>query len=108
MVIGKGGGRDLHAEVAYPKDVMGPLPAVIYIHGGGWIGGSQKQSPILELAKAGYFAASIEYRLSNEAKWPAQIQDCKLGVRWIRANAAKFNVDPNGSASGAPARAAIW
>jgi acetyl esterase/lipase len=94
VVIGKGGGRDLHAEVAYPKNATKPMPAVIYIHGGGWIGGSHKQSPVLALAQAGYFAASIEYRLSNEAKWPAQIEDCKLGVRWLRANAAKYNVDP--------------
>ncbi len=95
VVIGKGGGRDLHAEIAYPKFVTGPLPAVIHIHGGGWIGGSYKSGALMELAKAGFFAASIEYRLSNEAKWPAQIQDCKLGVRWLRANAAKYNVDPN-------------
>ena len=95
VVIGQGGGRDLHAEVAYPRNATGPLPAVIYIHGGGWIGGSHRQSPILRLAQEGYFAASIEYRLSSEAKWPAQIQDCKLGVRWLRANAAQYHVDPH-------------
>jgi len=95
VVIGKGGGRDLHAEIAYPKNATTPMPAVIYIHGGGWIGGSHKNSPIQGLARAGFFAASIEYRLSNEAKWPAQIEDCKLGVRWLRANAAKYRVDPN-------------
>jgi len=94
-IIGKGGDHDLHAEIAYPKDSTKPLPAVIYIHGGGWIGGSHKNGPIIQLAKAGYFAASVEYRLSNVAKWPAQIQDCKLGVRWLRANAAKYNIDPN-------------
>jgi len=95
VVIGKGGTSDLHAEIAYPKDATGPFPAIIYIHGGGWIGGSQKHAPILKIAQAGYFAASIEYRLSNVAKWPAQIQDCKLGVRWLRANAAQYHVDPN-------------
>jgi acetyl esterase/lipase len=95
VVIGKGGGRDLHAEIAYPENAAGPLPAVICIHGGGWIGGTHKSSPILHLAQTGYFAASIEYRLSKEAKWPAQIQDCKLGVRWLRANAAQYHVDPN-------------
>jgi acetyl esterase/lipase len=95
VVTGQGGGRDLHAEIASPSDATGPLPAVIYIHGGGWIGGDYHGGPIQGLAKAGYFAASIEYRLSNEAKWPAQIEDCKLAVRWLRANAAKYNVDPN-------------
>jgi acetyl esterase/lipase len=95
VVFGKGGTEDLHADIAYPKNATGPLPAVIYIHGGGWIGGTDKEGDITGLAHHGYFAASIEYRLSNVAKWPAQIQDCKLAVRWLRANAAKYNVDPN-------------
>jgi len=96
VVIGTGGDRDLHAEIAYPTKEDGLLPAVIYIHGGGWSAGSHKQSTILlKLAREGFFAASIEYRLSKEAKWPAQIQDCKLGVRWLRANAAQYHVDPN-------------
>jgi len=86
---------DLHAEMAWPKDATAPMPAVIYIHGGGWIGGSYKGGPLLHLAQTGYFAASIEYRLSNVAKWPAQIEDCKLAVRWLRANAAHYHVDPN-------------
>ena len=95
VVIGQGGGRDLHAEIAYPRVPTGPLPAVIYIHGGGWIGGDYHDTPIEVLARAGFFAASIEYRLSDEAKWPAQIEDCKLGVRWLRAHAATYNIDPN-------------
>jgi acetyl esterase/lipase len=49
----------------------------------------------VHLALYGYFAASIEYRLDGVAKWPAQIQDCKLGVRWLRANAQRYHVDPN-------------
>jgi len=95
VVIGKGGDRDLHAEMAYPKNAVTPLPAVIFIHGGGWLHGDYRSAPIVRLAKTGYFAASIEYRLSDVAKWPAQIQDCKLGVRWLRANAAQYHVDPN-------------
>jgi acetyl esterase/lipase len=95
VVIGKGGDRDLHAEIAYPKDATSPLPAIIFIHGGGFSGGNYKQSPILQIAHAGYFAASIEYRLSGEAKFPAQLEDCKLGVRWLHANTAQYHVDPN-------------
>jgi acetyl esterase/lipase len=95
VVIGKGGDRDLHAEIAFPTKATGPLPAVIYVHGGGWFKGSYKVAPYIDLAKVGYFAASIEYRLDDVAKWPAQIEDCKLGVRWLRANAAKYNIDPN-------------
>lgn len=94
--IGTGGGRTLHAEIARPKDPpQSPMPAVLWIHGGGWSGGSHKNNGALLLAPKGYFTASIEYRLSGEAKWPAQIEDCKLGVRWLRANAAKYNVNPD-------------
>jgi acetyl esterase/lipase len=94
--IGKGGDRTLHAEIARPKaPSQSPLPAVIWIHGGGWSGGSHKGNRALPLATKGYFTASIEYRLSGEAKWPAQIEDCKLAVRWLRANAKKYNVDPD-------------
>lgn len=95
IVIGKGGNRDLHADIAYPANSAGPLSAVIFIHGGGWEGGDYHHSPIFQIAQQGYFVASIEYRLLGEAVWPAQIQDCKLGVRWLRANAAKFNVNPD-------------
>ncbi len=99
--IGKGGERTLHAELAYPTvPPKTPMPAVLWIHGGGWAGGSHKNNFIQWLATKGYFTASIEYRLSGEAKWPAQLQDCKLGVRWLRANAAIYNVDPN--------RIAVW
>lgn len=94
--IGKGGDRVLHAEIARPEKPPGkPMPAVLWIHGGGWSGGSHRGNGALWLATQGYFTASIEYRLSGEAKWPAQIEDCKLGVRWLRANAAKYNIDPN-------------
>jgi len=95
VIFGKGGDHDLHADIAYPKNASGPLPAVIHIHGGAWIGGSYHDESVARFAQAGYFAASIEYRLANVAKWPAQIQDCKCAVRWLRANAAKYNVDPN-------------
>jgi acetyl esterase/lipase len=94
--IGKGGGRALHAEIARPAAPSAkPMPAVLWIHGGGWSGGSHRGNGALWLATQGYFTASIEYRLSGEATWPAQIEDCKLGVRWLRANAARYNVDPD-------------
>jgi len=94
--FGKGGGRSLHAEIARPAIApISPMPAVIWIHGGGWSGGTHTFNRALPLASKGYFTASIEYRLSGEAKWPAQIEDCKLAVRWLRANAAKYNVNPD-------------
>ncbi len=96
VVYGKGGNVDLLADIAWPKVAKGPLPAIIHIHGGGWTGGNRFWDGGLQhFAKSGYFAATIEYRLDKVAKWPAQIQDCKCAVRWLRANAAKYNVDPN-------------
>lgn len=93
--IGTGGGRPLHAEIAYPTAMPAkPMPAVIWIHGGGWSLGSHKNNVVRWLTSFGYFTASVEYRLTDEAKWPAQIEDCKLAVRWLRANAAKYHVDP--------------
>jgi acetyl esterase/lipase len=96
VVYGKGGTTDLLADIAWPNKATAPTPAVIHIHGGGWAGGDRRwQGPLGGFAQHGYFAASIEYRMDWQAKWPAQIQDCKCAVRWLRANAAKYNVDPN-------------
>ena len=94
--IGRGGDRVLHVEIARPQvPPPTPMPAVLWVHGGGWSRGSYKGNQAMALAAKGYFTATIEYRLSGEATWPAQIEDCKLGVRWLRANAAKYNVDPD-------------
>jgi acetyl esterase/lipase len=87
-------GYPLHAQLSYPKNPTGLLPAIIHIHGGGWIEGSYKFDTAT-MARHGYFAISIEYRLDNVAKWPAQIEDCKLAVRYLRANAAQYHVDPD-------------
>jgi acetyl esterase/lipase len=75
------------------KEVDHPLPLLIWIHGGGWEAGS-KDGPLgLGLLKKGYAVASINYRLSQEAKYPAQIEDCKAAVRFLRANAKKYHLD---------------
>jgi acetyl esterase/lipase len=95
--IGKGGDTVLHAEIVEPKDSKKALGrAIIYVHGGGWKGGTNKVDVVRTyfLAQAGYLVASIEYRLSTTAPWPAQLEDCKLGVRWLRANADKYHIDP--------------
>lgn len=70
------------------------LPLLIWIHGGGWTGGSKTQMPYLSQLPRGYAAASLEYRFSQKAKFPAQIQDCQAAIRWLRANAAKYHLDP--------------
>lgn len=75
-----------------------PLPVVVFIHGGGWARGDRKYSSgdVLSLVASGdYAGVKLSYRLTNEAKWPAQIHDCKAAIRWIRANAGKFGLDPD-------------
>jgi len=69
---------------------------LICIHGGGWaMGDKAGGSPLIAFTKDGYAVAVISYRLSDQAKFPAQIQDCKAAVRWLRANAAKYKIDPD-------------
>jgi len=77
-----------------PKDgYKKRLPLVIWIHGGAFFVGSKNDTVPLELLSEGYAVASIDYRLSGDAKFPAQIEDCKTAVRWLRANAARFALD---------------
>ncbi len=70
-----------------------PLPLIVHIHGGGWIGGSKFPCPVVSMVSKGYVVASIEYRFSQKAKFPAQIQDCQAAIRWLRGNASKYNID---------------
>lgn len=74
-----------------------PSPLVVYIHGGGWEAGSKDQAqPLFGLIKGTpYAGASVNYRLSHQAIWPAQIRDCKAAIRWLRAHAGEYNLDPN-------------
>jgi acetyl esterase/lipase len=67
---------------------------LVWIHGGGWQGGSKTQMPYLSQLTRGYVTASIEYRFSQKAKFPAQIQDCQAAIRFLRANARKYSIDP--------------
>lgn len=93
--VGTGGEIPLKATIFRPKNPPpGLLPAIVFIHGGGWRSGSHYNPYGAWLAERGYLVASIDYRLSPQAKWPAQIEDCKLGVRWLRANAEKYGIDP--------------
>jgi acetyl esterase/lipase len=68
---------------------------LIWIHGGGWLGGSKSEMPFLNQLNRGYVLASIEYRFSSKALFPAQIQDCQAAIRWLRANAKKYHIDPD-------------
>lgn len=86
---------DLALDLYLPEDGSGPSPLVIYVHGGGWQTGSKFPCPATPMLGLGFAVASVEYRLSGQAKWPAQIQDCKAAVRWLRANATTYGIDPD-------------
>jgi acetyl esterase/lipase len=95
---GRAGDRKLVLDVIRPKKPAdGLLPVIVWIHGGAWRAGD-KSSGIMRLApyaaSGEYFCASVGYRLSGEALWPAQIHDCKAAIRWLRANAEKLGIDP--------------
>lgn len=70
-----------------------PLPLVIWIHGGGWEGGSKDGNPAVALLGKGYAVAGINYRYSQHAPFPAQLHDCQAAIRFLRDNAKKFNLD---------------
>lgn len=109
IVYGKGGSEELKLDMARP-DGAGPFPAFVLIHGGGWSGGNRSNfhGLAIEAAKRGYVAVTISYRLTQpdqttklgKVPFPAQLNDCKCAVRWLRANADKYRVDQNRIAVG--------
>ncbi|MCH5377998.1 MAG: alpha/beta hydrolase [Planctomycetes bacterium] len=107
ITYSKAGDQELKLDLAKP-DGDGPFPAIVFIHGGGWLGGDRAHFRPLaeEAAKRGYVGLTISYRLMKfdqekketttaEPIFPAQIHDCKAAVRWLRAHADKYHVDKN-------------
>ena len=90
-------GQDLKLDLARPKTGAGPFPAVICIHGGGFRAGSREgyDGLIVRLAERGYVAATVSYRLAPKSKFPAAVHDVKAAVRWMKANAGTYHVDPS-------------
>jgi acetyl esterase/lipase len=82
-------------DLYLPEKADGPLPVIVWVHGGAWSAGS-KDGPgqVVAFVGKGYAVASIGYRLSQHATFPAQIEDCKAAVRWLRANAKTYQLDP--------------
>jgi acetyl esterase/lipase len=91
-----GGSIPLRMDIYKPTGVNTPTPVLVWIHGGGWIGGSHDTPPglALPLLQRGISVVSVEYRLSGEAIFPAQIHDVKGAVRFLRANASTYGIDP--------------
>ena len=80
-------------DLYLPEKADGPLPLVVWIHGGGWTQGDKAPCPLLPLVPKGYAVASINYRFLKHAALPAQIEDSKAAIRWLRAHAKKYNFD---------------
>ena len=90
------GGKPLLMDVFIPKHRnVTPTPAVLWIHGGGWERGDKSgNSGAQFLANAGFVTASLSYRLSDDSPFPAAVEDCKCAIRFLRANAPKYGIDP--------------
>lgn len=103
QVYSRAGGRDRLANIHLPDTGDNGLrPAVIFLHGGAWRFGDRHLAPDLSrfFAQAGFVMVSIDYRLSDEALFPASVIDTKCAIRWLRHHADRFGVDPN--------RIALW
>lgn len=88
------GGETLLLDLRVP-DGAGPHPVIVYLHSGAWIMGDRFGGPAVRQASRGYAVASIEYRLAPDHIWPAPVEDTKAAIRWLRANAARFHLDPD-------------
>lgn len=89
-------GEELKLNLAMPRDASGALPCVVVIHGGGWAAGNRNghNDLTLKFAERGYVSATLSYRFAPKHPFPAQVQDVKAAVRFLRANAEKFHIDP--------------
>jgi acetyl esterase/lipase len=99
VTYGIADGVALKMDIYYPKMAEGAVPAILYVHGGGWTKGDKRagagSAEIPELVSRGYLVAAINYRLAPQYKFPAQIEDVKCAVRFLRANAATYGIDPD-------------
>ncbi len=104
LTYAKVGEVRLQLDLARPAEGNGPFPCIVFIHGGGWAGGNRHafRNQMEAAARRGYVAATISYRLTQtdpttrapQSPFPAQIHDCKAAVRWLRAHAAEYRIDP--------------
>jgi acetyl esterase/lipase len=98
VAYGKAGGHDLLLDLLRPETIPEtPMPAVVWFHGGGFRAGNKERDlpRLVPLVQAGFVCASVEYRLTGEACFPAQIEDAKCAVRFLRAKAKEYAIDPD-------------
>jgi len=97
VVYGRAGSVELKMDIAAPDNLSSPVPAVVCIHGGAWQAGSKNdyRPHIFMLASLGYVAAAVSYRFAPEHPWPAQIEDVKCAVRYLRSHASDLHIDPS-------------
>lgn len=92
-------GIALKMDVYYPQAMSRPAPIIVYVHGGSWSSGDkadvQGMADVAEFTGRGYLVASVDYRHAPQYEFPAQIEDVKCAIRFLRANASHFNLDPN-------------
>jgi acetyl esterase/lipase len=93
LVYRRIGKRALKLDLYLPKNPPAAPPIILCIHGGGWCSGNRNQCPNRMLANHGYAVAAIEYRLTNEATFPAQLEDCQAVVKWLRESAMRCGFD---------------
>jgi acetyl esterase/lipase len=94
VVYTTAGDYPLKLDISWRKDLSAPVPAIVQIHGGGWRNGRKSLAAAVRYASEGFVGVSIDYRLSGVAPFPAAVHDCKAAVRWLRANASRYRVDP--------------
>jgi acetyl esterase/lipase len=93
----KAGEKSLQLDIYHLKKMSQPAPVLIFVHGGGWRTGKRSDylPYLIDFAEKGYVTATISYRLQKKAKFPAAIQDVKCAIKWIRAHAQDYFIDPN-------------
>ena len=96
LVYGRPDGQELRLDLAMPRAGRGPFPTVVFLHGRGWRAGSRHDMShfITGMARMGYVGVTVEYRLVPAFRFPAQVEDSKAAVRWLRANARTYRIDP--------------
>jgi acetyl esterase/lipase len=97
LVYAEINGRQLLADLYLPKNKKEPRPVIIWLHGGGWRFGDRKLGPDFSkyFASQGFVMVSIDYRLSDEDIFPAQIHDVKTAIRWVKSIAEQYGLDGN-------------